>query len=86
MLNPFFVLTRAPDEGVTVRRPSYADVTERLLAEFGAEHGLKVVSDVIMESRTCEDGLPKLIAPESLEQMARLRLGDLSPADPAPAP
>jgi hypothetical protein len=85
MPNPFFVLTRAPDDGGVVRRPSYADVTERLLAEFGPAHGLKLVSDVIMSSRTCEDGLPKLIAPEFLEHVARSRLNDLSPIEPGSA-
>ena len=55
-------------------RLSYADVTERLMAEFGPVYGLKLVSDVVRGCQTGEDGLRRLIAPESLEELARAQL------------
>jgi hypothetical protein len=54
--------------------PSDADVTERLLLEFEATHGLRFVSAVI---RTCRAELRKSApgyAPESLEALVRSRL------------
>lgn len=85
MPNPFYLLTRNPDKGDAARRSTYADVTERLLAEFGTRYGLKLVSDMIMSGRTGEDGLPALIAPEFLEHVVRNQLNDLSPTESGPA-
>jgi hypothetical protein len=54
--------------------PTDADVTERLLAEFEATHGLRLVSGVI---RSCRAELRNTVAtypPESLEALVRSRL------------
>jgi hypothetical protein len=64
------------DEVASGRRLSYADVTERLMADFGPRHGLKHVSDVVRDCRTDEHGLLTLIAPEFLEKLARRLLND----------
>lgn len=62
------------------RNLSCADVTERLLAEFGPVHGLKLVSDVVRGCRTAGDGLHGPITPESLEELARAQLNHYSAA------
>ncbi len=81
-----FIIAHVPDDDAISARISYADVTERLLSEFGPLHGLKLVGDVVRGCRTGEDGLRKLIAPESLEELARLRLSHLSTAVAQPSP
>jgi hypothetical protein len=86
MPNPWFVLTYGPDKDAIGPRLSYADVTERLLAEFGPLYGLKLVSDVVRGCRTGEFGLQTLIAPESLEELARVRLSHLPAVIPEPTP
>jgi hypothetical protein len=86
MHDPLSVLPRIPDEVAVGRRLSYADVTERLMAEFGPRHSLKLVSDAARSCRTGEDGLPRLIAPESLEELVRVRLngGPAVASEPTP--
>ena len=76
MPDPLFVIMPIADEVSVGRRLSYADVTERLMADFGPRHGLKHVSDVVHECRTDQNGLLTLIAPELLEKLARRRLND----------
>jgi hypothetical protein len=85
MPDPLLVLIPTGDGHASGPRLSYADVTERLLDEFGARHGLKVVSDLVRRCQTGEDGLRTLIAPELLEKLGRVQLRDRPPAvlDPA---
>lgn len=64
--------------------PTDADVTERLLLEFEATHGLRLVSGVIRGCRAeLRDTLPAY-RPESLEALVRTRLAGL-PALPVRA-
>jgi len=84
MLDRLFVLPHLSGKDAISPRLSYADVTERLLSEFGPLLGIKLVSDVVRGCRTGEDGLRRLIAPESLEELARVRLNQLSAVVPEP--
>jgi hypothetical protein len=59
--------------------PSDADVTERLLLEFEATHGLRLVSGLI---RSCRSELRNSVPaypPESLDTLVRTRLAALNP-------
>ncbi len=58
---------------------SYADITERLMREFAAEHPLPVITAVVRQCRTTlADSPPHQIA-HQLEQEARQRLSTPHP-------
>lgn len=53
---------------------SDADVTERLLLEFEATHGLRMISGVIRSCRSELRNTAPTYPPESLETLVRSRL------------
>ena len=59
--------------------PSDADVTERLLLEFEATHGLRLISGVIRSCRSELRNSAPASLPESLETLVRIRLAALNP-------
>lgn len=62
------LIERAPEPG-----PSYADVTEQLLMEFGPTHGLRRVSELLQRCRVRLAADPTA-CPRALEQLARAEL------------
>lgn len=64
---------RAPDQPTIQRAPvpaSLADITERLMSEFGGRLNLSVISRTVLDSRNDLAGS----RPESVEALARQRL------------
>jgi hypothetical protein len=68
----------------TVTRASFADVTERLMLEFEPTLGLKLIIEVLRACRTDLKGSSPTNLSESLELLARHRLGALATAACAP--
>ena len=73
-----FLLPNAVASSVTAL-PSDADVIERLLHEFEATHGLRLVSGVIRGCRAELRSVQPSCPPESLEALVRSRLVALLP-------
>jgi hypothetical protein len=73
-----FSLPEVVAASVTVL-PSDADVTERLLLEFEATHGLRLVSGLIRSCRSeLRNSVPAYLS-ESLDTLVRTRLAALNP-------
>jgi hypothetical protein len=64
---------------------SDADVTERLLLEFEATHGLRMISGVIRSCRSELRNSAPTYPPESLETLVRSRLSAMHQAGGATA-
>jgi hypothetical protein len=62
---------------------SDADVTERLLLEFEATHGLRMISGVIRSCRSELRSTATTYPPESLETLVRSRLSAMHTAGAA---
>jgi hypothetical protein len=60
-------------------REGVADVTERLLAEFGGERDLAAIAAVVLGCRAELVAVPAGALPEALERLARQRLQDHQP-------
>jgi len=68
--------TGQPPPVVSVVGDSVADVTERLLFEFGGERDLAVISRMVLGCRAELAGVPEGALPELLERLARQRLDE----------
>ncbi len=64
-----------PSGDVTAQEePTLADVTERLMAEFGDQVDVSTVSRVVLGCRHDLQGSPVAALPELVERLARQRL------------
>lgn len=70
-------LRAVPDLGAD---RSLADVTERLMAEFGAHADVSAISRVVLDCRQDLAGAPAGAMPELLERLARELLLQIFPA------
>ena len=68
---------------------SLADITERLMIEFGDRIQVSTISEIVLECRHDLQGSPVLALPELVERLARQRLLEISsdrgPPGAAPA-
>ncbi|HEY4006279.1 MAG TPA: hypothetical protein VGM60_14005 [Pseudonocardia sp.] len=71
-----------PGDAVIAPKPSYADVSERILHEFEPSHGLIAISEILRGARAGLGSISPRVTPEAFDALVRDELTALSRAIP----